>query len=58
MSLLCQIGLHRWHKWGGTRTTGLFRECERCGSKQEGYEATTRHGSRCIAWTPCNRGGR
>ena len=55
MKLLCQIGLHRWHKWGGTRTTGLFRQCECCGLKQEGYESSTQRGYRCIKWTALAR---
>ena len=42
---LCMVGLHRWHKWGGTRTTGLFRRCVRCSQTQEGVE-----GRRCIHW--------
>lgn len=29
-------------KRGGTRTTGLFRTCRRCGKRQEGVEVDRR----------------
>ena len=43
--LLCVLGLHAWIKWGGTRTSGLFRRCQRCACLQEGVE-----GRRSIHW--------
>jgi len=55
MNLLCRFGLHRWNKWGGTRTTGLFRECECCGRKEQGHEATSQRGHRYIAWSALAR---
>lgn len=45
MKMLCRIGFHAWIKWGGTRVTGLFRQCSRCSRLQEGVE-----GRRRIHW--------